>query len=839
MQQPRCAVRQQRLGWGAVLLSGVILGSTVSGHAFPPYFTTFTTTYGTSGTRLDTCLVCHTTATGGPRNPYGLAFQSQATRDTAALRAIEGLNSDGGVTGVLLSNLEEIQALAFPGNANDEPPLAVAGPAQTVTEGTTVTLDGSTSRDVDSQGSTAVTFLWQQESGPSVVLSDPTAAQPTFTAPAVDLAGASLTFALRVTDNEGSLATERVTVTVSNVNRSPVANAGPDQRVDEGAFVTLDGSQSSDPDGVVQSFRWQQRSGPPVTLSNTTVARPTFLAPAVDATGATLAFDLQVTDDQGLTNTDQTMVQVTNINQPPVADAGTAQTVTDGVLVTLDGTRSFDPDGTLLLFAWRQVSGSPVVLADPAIARPTFTAPIVGRASVVLEFELRVTDPAGLAATARTLVNVTNQGVPPVADAGADQSVAERTQVTLDGRRSTDPDGSPLSIVWRQIDGPAVALSDTTILQPTFTAPEVTPAGAVLTFALRVTDVDNLVSTDQTVVQITDVNRRPVANAGPPQSVQEGATVFLDGSGSADPEETSLTFRWRQVAGALVTLNNANTARPTFSAPAVDPPGVTLLFELVVRDGDGLTSEPAQVMVTVQADDSATRDTDGDGILDIVEESTPQQGDGNGDGVPDSQQPHVASLRLNAALPSLTLVAPAGTRLAQVRLVDNPSPGDTPLGLSFPLGFVSFQLLNVPQGAPVTVRILLPADIAVNAYFHYAATPDLRFAHWDNFRFDGTTGLDGTVPSFTLHFVDGQRGDQDLSANGTLVHVGALTLRVVQEEDSGGEGGGAGGGCTLHPGATSDLGSLACLLILGAFVGWRHVRRTSHRGRCYLRRPQC
>src|SRR5688572_26927482 len=60
-------------------------------------------------------------------------------------------------------------------------------------------------------------------------------------------------------------------------NTIPVANSGPDQTVDAGVTVTLDGSGSSDADGTLAAYTWTQTAGSPtVTLSNRTVAQPTF-----------------------------------------------------------------------------------------------------------------------------------------------------------------------------------------------------------------------------------------------------------------------------------------------------------------------------------------------------------------------------------------------------------------------------------------------------------------------------------------------------------------------------------------------------------------------------------
>jgi hypothetical protein len=94
-----------------------------------------------------------------------------------------------------------------------------------------------------------------------------------------------------------------------------------------------------------------------------------------------------------------------NTNTSPTASAGTAQTVTSGVTVTLNGTASSDSDGTIASYAWSQTAGTVVTLSSSSVAQPTFVAPTVANAAA-LTFSLVVTDNRGAASVAAT-VNVT------------------------------------------------------------------------------------------------------------------------------------------------------------------------------------------------------------------------------------------------------------------------------------------------------------------------------------------------------------------------------------------------------------------------------------------------
>jgi kexin len=93
----------------------------------------------------------------------------------------------------------------------------------------------------------------------------------------------------------------------------------------------------------------------------------------------------------------------------------------------------------------------------------------------------------------------------PVADAGNDQTVNEGDTVALNGSCSSDPDDGIASYQWTQLSGTSVTLTDSTTIQTTFTAPNVTPTGESLTFELTVTDHSDLQSQDTISVHVANI----------------------------------------------------------------------------------------------------------------------------------------------------------------------------------------------------------------------------------------------------------------------------------------------------------------------------------------------
>jgi RHS repeat-associated protein len=498
----------------------------------------------------------------------------------------------------------------------NSPPVANAGPDQSVFVGTQVTLDGSGSQDVDGD---TLTFSWSLVSvpaGSTAALSDPSAVGPQFT---VDVPG---DYIAQLMVNDGTINSAADTVVISTQNSVPVANAGPDQTTVVGAMVTLNGSASHDADGDALIFEWSFLSRPAgsgALLLDPGAVQPTF---DVDRFGT---YVIQLIVNDGTAGSVADTVTITTENSPPTADAGDDQSVLVGARVTLDGSGSSDVDGNVLTFQWSLISvpaGSSAGLPNPAAVAPTFTVDLPG----TYVAQLIVND--GTVNSVPDTVSITTTNSPPVANAGLDQTVLVGAEVTLDGSGSHDVDSDTLTYFWAFTSRPvgsSAVLSDAAAVMPAFTVDR--PGSYFLQLIVN----DGTVDSAPDAVVITTTNSAPVANAGPDQETLVGATLTLDGTGSHDADFDALTYQWSltvRPAGSAAAISDPAAALPTF---VVDLAG-TYVAQLIVNDGT-VNSAPDTMMVrttnrppvadagegqaalvgdTVTLDGSGSSDPDGD-----------------------------------------------------------------------------------------------------------------------------------------------------------------------------------------------------------------------------------
>lgn len=352
---------------------------------------------------------------------------------------------------------------------------------------------------------------------------------------------------------------------------SLVADAGRDQSVFAGSFVTLNGSKSTNANQTGLTYTWtlEKLPGSNAALSNPNIVNP---AMTVDIEG-TYTATLVVTDAQNpslVSAPDTVLVVASKTNPPPAANAGDDKSVFVGRVVTLNGSGSSDANNDPLKFNWsftRVEDGSAAMLADRTTVAPSFTPDKAGNYVI----QLVVND--GTNDSTPDLVTITASPKPlPTADAGPDQFLAPNTQnVTLNGSGSqTNPSTDPpeLDYAWtiNSSTGFTVTLKDSDKPTSTFDIPANT-AGTVIA-QLTVTDKSNpdvTRNSSSDTVMITVQPGTTTLTLSPKNPPNVCSTVTLSGtstSGALNPYNWSLT----PPDGSSSVLNVPTDATPTFKA---------------------------------------------------------------------------------------------------------------------------------------------------------------------------------------------------------------------------------------------------------------------------------
>ncbi|RYE16591.1 MAG: T9SS type A sorting domain-containing protein, partial [Sphingobacteriales bacterium] len=330
------------------------------------------------------------------------------------------------------------------------------------------------------------------------------------------------------------------------VNVLPVANAGADVTLQLPVdTVRLNGSASYDVDGVITQYSWRKLQG-----GSATIVSPQAMNPLVhNLQAGNYLFELEVTDDSLATKRDTVRVRV---NAQPVATAGADASITlPQNIFALNGTGSSDADGNITSYAWRRISGAGnAVIANAAAAQTNVTFSAAG----LHLFELTVRDnDAGISKDSVSITVNPDPNVPPVAAAGANQSIQlPINKVLLDGRMSSDPNGSIASYQWSLVSGPQAAV----IATPSKDSTTVTFVNdGVYIYRLTVTDNAGLSATDD--VQITVLPAPVTTKAIKVNVINAGITYNNTQWNSWNPvaNVNSATFKYEDGSQSTVFAN--------------------------------------------------------------------------------------------------------------------------------------------------------------------------------------------------------------------------------------------------------------------------------------------
>ena len=506
---------------------------------------------------------------------------------------------------------------SYSGPAGTNPPVADAGADQTITLPSGLSLDASASYDPDGD---VISYLWEKISGPSCTISSATQAVTAVTG----LSAGSYQF--RVTVNDGSdTDTDVVNVTVNpEPAHAPVAVAGDDFSSNiptHGNCVNLDGTTSYDLNGDALTYSWSQVSGP--NSSNITVTGA-GTASACDLIAGTYTFRLSV-DDGGLSNTDDIVVTVTNIqNQAPVADAGADLDASEGC-VNITGTAT-DPEGSIASTVWTQVSGPNTATLNNS---STLTVSACNLVEGTYVFRLTVTDGPGLTHSDDVQVTVTADPVCTGASGNGDYTY----EVTSDGKIKFVParTGVGNNIVILYLNGGGH------IVQPNAEYDSGIGSGTITfyyTYSLPEGGENNTAATPHSVdlgscgSSSTPVNTAPVASAGADVQVQSPADfATLNGAGT-DADGDALTYTWTKISGGSATIVNPNSAVTGVSGLSVGG----YVFRLTVDDGQATHTDDVTVSVMAAAPGKSIpgliEAEDWDGMNGVQTESTSDAGGG-------------------------------------------------------------------------------------------------------------------------------------------------------------------------------------------------------------------
>lgn len=479
------------------------------------------------------------------------------------------------------------------------PPVAVAPNDFVTTVLEVASINGSGSYDSDGQ---IMAWDWNCTSHPSLPMTAADTMEASFTPPLA----VQYTFTLTVQDDRGAWSAEdsvTVTVQAADVNVPPVAEIGGAavQPAYVGDDVTLDGSPSRDDDGTIVEYLWNCTSHPTLSFtgqnSTTVEFRP--------GEPGDFIFTLAVLDDNGSWSVaeDTVTIQVSlpSDNSPPVAEIdGPSFKVRPGDDVALDGSRSSDPDGAIVVFNWSCISHPTLSFTGQNTSFIQFTVETTGDYT----FNLKVQDnqDAWSVEPAYWVLSV-KVNVPPVAAITGPSAGLPGMNYTFSAETSSDEDGEVVAWKWNCTSHTEVNINGTESETMVFN----TTVADTYVFALVVQDDEDAWSAvTEWTLEINPVDQYPTADAGPDMQVRIGISIELNGDDSYDPEGEIVTWRWRCTSHPNVPgLVNDDQMVASFTPP---DPG-TFVFSLTVEDEVGQWSEPDNVTITVLEQNSAPQIT--------------------------------------------------------------------------------------------------------------------------------------------------------------------------------------------------------------------------------------
>jgi hypothetical protein len=358
-------------------------------------------------------------------------------------------------------------------------PIADAGESRTNVAAGEVSLDGSGSSDPEGDG---LTYRWSQTSGPGVEITGADQAMASF----VGVAGANYSFRLTVRDDRGASSDDIVSI---------LMEAAPPPPIPDAAIVSFLATPGTIDLGQFANLSWTTTDAVMVTLSGigeVPASGTLLVAPEV-----TTEYTLTATGEEG--DTVSQSVTVTVIQPPPPPDPEPA------VVNFFTASPAEITEGEFTTLSWGTEYAETVTISGIGEVSPSGS--LILNLTETTTYTLTATndegsDSAEVTVVVNPIIPPPPENNPPVADAGVDVREALPGILTLDGSRSFDPDGDPLTYEWIQLSGPPATLVGADTVTPTFQA----IPGRYL-FRLTVRDGRGGFDMDDVEAQVVDFKR--------------------------------------------------------------------------------------------------------------------------------------------------------------------------------------------------------------------------------------------------------------------------------------------------------------------------------------------
>ncbi|MBT4326879.1 MAG: tandem-95 repeat protein, partial [Candidatus Nitrosopelagicus sp.] len=202
-------------------------------------------------------------------------------------------------------------------------------------------------------------------------------------------------FTFKINDGFEDSVIETVSISISSVNDPPTAAVSNTSTTEDTPVSILLGGSDIDGDSLIHSVVTNPTHG---TISGT--APHLTYSPNNNFHGID---NISIKANDGTVDSviETATIIVTPVNDIPVANAGSDQSVNPSISVTLDGSQSSDVDGDSITYSWIQTSGTPVTLSDDTIVNPQLSTPSTDD---TLSFMLTVSD--GTATSNPDVVNI-------------------------------------------------------------------------------------------------------------------------------------------------------------------------------------------------------------------------------------------------------------------------------------------------------------------------------------------------------------------------------------------------------------------------------------------------